>query len=101
MHTVSFRLEENLEKEIEEYAQEMKIDISTAAGQVFAEGLKRIKIQKVLNNLRSKVWTIWKAAEFCDESYRSMLEIKRREIVPFPLSVEDLEMELNATSHMQ
>jgi predicted HTH domain antitoxin len=101
MHTVSFRLEENLEQEIEEYAQEMKIDKSTAARKVFAEGLKQIKIQKALNNLRLKRWTIWKAAEYCNESYRSMLEIMRRENVPFPLSVDDVELELNATSHMQ
>ncbi|GAJ07722.1 unnamed protein product [marine sediment metagenome] len=43
-------------------------------------------------------WTVWKAAEYCDESYRSFLHILREANVPFPISTQELERELNESS---
>ena len=39
-----------------------------------------------------------KAAEYCDESYRSFLHILREANVPFPISTQELERELNESS---
>jgi hypothetical protein len=59
-----------------------------------SEELEQFKIKLALINLRLRRWTVWKAAGFCGESYRSMLELMRMENVPFPLSIEDLELEI-------
>jgi hypothetical protein len=48
--------------------------------------------------VRTKKWTVWKAAEYCDESYRSFLHILREANVPFPISIQELERELNESS---
>ncbi|MHA1112256.1 MAG: hypothetical protein ACTSRE_14210 [Promethearchaeota archaeon] len=95
MKTTSIRLEDAQEKEIEEYARKNKVDKSTAARQIIDKGLYVIKRREAIENIRFKRWTIWKAAEFCNESFRSFLKILREENVTFPLSVEQLERELN------
>ena len=52
-------------------------------------------LEEAIYNIRLKKWTVWKAAEYCGESYRSFLSILRAKKVPFPLSVQELEIELN------
>jgi len=54
-----------------------------------------IKRHEALENVRLKRWTLWKAADYCGESVRTFLTMLRRENIPFPLSSEELEMELN------
>lgn len=95
MKTASFRLKEDQERELEEFARKMKIDKSAAARKIIDLGLKEHKKQEALNNIREKKWTIWKAAAYCGESYRSFLSLLRTNNIPFPLSVEELEREFN------
>lgn len=94
MNTVSIRLEETQDKEVEAFARRMNIDKSSAARRIIDEGLKIVKTKEALDNVRLKRWTIWKAAQYCGESYRSFIGRLRQENIPFPLSVEDLEQEL-------
>lgn len=101
MNTVSIRLEESQDKEIEEYAEKMKVDKSSATRKILDEGLKIIRLQDALEKIRLKKWTIWKAASYCNESYSSFLEKLRQENIPFPLSVEDLEREINDNSDFE
>lgn len=95
MNTVSIRLDEVQDKDVEDYARKMKVDKSTAARQIINEGLKIIKRKEALENVRLKRWTVWKAAQNCGESYRGFLELLRQENIPFPLSADDLEIELH------
>ena len=95
MKTTSIRLEESQEREIEKYAEKFRIDKSTAARQIIDKGLKVIKRQESLENVRLRRWTVWKAAQYCGESFRSFLKILREENIPYPLSVEELERELD------
>ncbi len=95
MKTASFRLEKEQDREIEEYAKKMKIDKSAAARKIIDIGIKEYKKQEALNNIRERRWTIWKAASYCNESYRSFLSLLRSENIPFPLSVEELQREFN------
>lgn len=95
MKTASFRLEKEQDREIEEYAKKMKIDKSAAARKIIDIGIKEYKKQEALNNIREKKWTIWKAASYCNESYRSFLSLLRSQNIPFPLSVEELQREFN------
>lgn len=99
MKTSSFRLEENQEKEIENLAKRLKIDKSSAARKVIEIGLRETKKNESLEKVRKREWTIWKAASYCEESYRSFLELLRVNNIPFPLSVSELENELNEISN--
>ncbi|NMC06325.1 MAG: hypothetical protein GYA24_14000 [Candidatus Lokiarchaeota archaeon] len=94
MNPVSIRLEETQDNEVAAFAKRMNIDKSSAARKIIDEGLKIVKTKEALDNVRLKRWTIWKAAQYCGESYRSFIELLRRENIPFPLSVEDLEAEI-------
>ena len=95
LHTISVRLKESQDKELERYAKKHQIDKSTATRVVIQEGLKYVKRKEAVENIQSRSWTIWKAADYCGETYRSFLKILRHENVVFPLSVEDLEIELD------
>ena len=95
LKTASFRLKEEQERELEEFARKMKIDKSAAARKIIDIGLKEYKKQEALNQIREKKWTIWKAASYCGESYRSFLSLLRSNNIPFPLSVDELKREVN------
>ncbi len=95
MKTASFRLKEDQERELEELARKLKIDKSAAARRIIDVGLKEYKKQEALNKIREKKWTIWKAASYCGESYRSFLSLLRSHNIPFPLSVEELKREFD------
>jgi len=101
MNTVSIRLDEELDKEVEAFASRMKIDKSSAARKIIEEGLKAVKMKEALENVRKMRWTTWKAAQYCGESYRSFIEHLRSENIPFPLSAIELEQELDENRGQQ
>ena len=95
MKTVSLRLDEGQDKEVNDYAARLQVDKSTAARKIITEGLSVIKKREALKKVQQRQWTVWKAASYCGLSYREFLPLLRQENVPFPLTVEDLEQELN------
>ena len=95
MSTTSFRLSKDQEKEIEEYATREKVDKSTAIRKLVEIGLKESKLQEALENIRKRKWTIWKSASYCNESFRSFLAIMKTNNVVFPLSLDELRIELD------
>ena len=62
------------------------------------ERLIEYKKREALNLIRERRWTIWKAAAYCGESYRSFLTLLRIHNIPFPLSVDELKREINENS---
>ncbi len=98
MKTLSFRIDEKEDEELDSLANKMKTDKSTVARKAIELGIKDLKKKEALEHVRLRNWTIWKAAKYCDESYRSFLRFLREENVPFPLSVDELERELNENS---
>ena len=95
MTIISIPLEEKEEKEIEALAKKMKMDKPTVARKIIEIGIKEMKRQEALENVRLQKWTVWKAASYSGESYRSFLKMLRAENIPFPLSLEELKSELN------
>ena len=95
MKTVSIRIEEDQNEELEKFAKKNNIDKSTAGRKVISEGLKVIKRKEALEKIRLRQWTLWKAAEYCGESFRSMLHLLREENIPFPLSVGSFKNEMD------
>ena len=101
MKTVSIRLNEGQDQEVEALAAKLHIDKSTAARKIIAEGLKILKTQEALDQVRRKRWTVWKGATYCGMSFREFLPLLRKENVSFPLSVEEMELEINASGREQ
>jgi predicted transcriptional regulator len=95
MKTVSIRLKKEQDEELERLARQNSTDKSTIARTAIMEGLKTLHKKTALEKVRTKEWTIWKAASYCNLSYRQFLTFLREYNVPFPLSKADLELELN------
>ena len=98
MKTLSVRIDEKEDKELEIIAEKLKTDKSNVARQAIELGIKAIKRKEALERVRMRDWTVWKAAEYCGESYRSFLQSLRESNVPFPISTQELERELNESS---
>jgi len=98
MKTLSVRIDEKEDKELETIAEKLKTDKSNVARQAIELGIRALKRKEALERVRMKDWTIWKAAEYCGESYRSFLQLLRESNVPFPISTQELERELNESS---
>ena len=99
MKILSVRIDEEEDKELDSIAKRMKTDKSTAARKAIELGIKQLKRIEALENIRLRKWTIWKAAQYCGESYRSFLRILREENILFPLSSEELIREINESSN--
>ncbi len=98
MKTLSVRIDEKEDKELETIAEKLKTDKSNVARQAIELGIRAIKRKEALERVRMRDWTVWKAAEYCGESYRSFLQLLRESNVPFPISTQELERELNESS---
>ncbi|MBA7523517.1 hypothetical protein ES705_15644 [subsurface metagenome] len=98
MKTLSVRIDEKEDEELDNIAKKLKTDKSNVARQALELGIRELKRKEALEKVRTKEWTVWKAAEYCDESYRSFLHILREANVPFPISTQELERELNESS---
>ena len=98
MKILSFRIDEKEDKELDSIAKKLKTDKSTVARRAIELGIKNLKKIEAFENIRLRKWTIWKAAEYCGEPYRSFLRLLREENVPFPLSIEELEREFPENS---
>ncbi len=95
MKTLSVRIDEKEDKELESIAEKLNTDKSNVARQAIELGIRAIKRKEALERVRMRDWTVWKAAEYCGESYRSFLQLLRESNVPFPISTQELERELN------
>jgi len=98
MKTLSVRIDEKEDKELETIAEKLKTDKSNVARQAIELGIRAMKRKEALERVRMRDWTVWKAAEYCGESYRSFLQLLRESNVPFPISTQELERELNESS---
>lgn len=99
MKTLSFRIDEEEDEELEHIAKKLKSDKSSVARRAMELGIKNLKTIEALEKIRVKKWTIWRAAKYCGESYRSFLELLRRENIPFPTSIDEIKSELNEESY--
>lgn len=66
MTTVSARIPESLEAELEEFIDEQKLDKSTAVRKLISEGLEEWRKQKALQKLESEEISFSKAAKLAE-----------------------------------
>ncbi|MHA1730084.1 MAG: ribbon-helix-helix protein, CopG family [Promethearchaeota archaeon] len=95
MKTLSVRIDEKEDENLEKMAKKFKTDKSNIVRQAIELGIRQLKRKEALEKIRTKEWTVWKAAEYCDESYRSFLHLLRDANIPFPISTQELEREFN------
>ena len=93
MKTASIRLNSQQEKDIENYAKNENIDKSTAVRRLLDIGLNEIRKKEAIDMVRNRKWTVWKAASYCNESFRSFLSILKESNVPFPITIDELKNE--------
>lgn len=92
--TISTRIYKTQVEEIEKLARKKGIDRSDAIRKLIDEGLKVERVQSAVKLIREGTVTLWRAAEIAGVSYREMLHILKSENVPFPLTEEELKLEL-------
>lgn len=68
MGTISTRVPDDLEAELEEYLEEERLDRSTAVRKLLAEGLEEWRRDRALERLAAGEVTVAKAAELADTS---------------------------------
>lgn len=66
MGTVSARIPDDLEEELESYLEEERLDRSTAVRKLLADGLEEWRIDRALQRLESGRVTLSRAAELAD-----------------------------------
>jgi len=91
---ISVRLPKKIVKKIDSLAGKRKIDRSAILRILIEKGLQQEIIDDILNALRKREISVWKAAEELGISYREMLKLMKEGNVPFPLDKEDIEREL-------
>ncbi len=92
--TISVRLSSSQANEIENLARKKGVDRSTIIRELISIGLKEMKINEILNLIRERKITVWKAAQITNLTYREMLELLKKHNVPYPLSSEELLKEI-------
>lgn len=97
----SIRLDEDQLRQVDTYAQKRKIDRSQAVREILAAGLLEKRKAKALEEVRRRIWSIWRGAEYAELTYRAFPELLRTENVPFPLTLEDLADEFETNSSEQ
>jgi len=92
--TVSARVRRSQAEEVERLAVKRGLDKSAIIRELLATAIREHKIREVLDLVRAKKVTVWKAAEMAEITYREMLELLRIHNIPFPLSIEELKREV-------
>ncbi len=94
MITVSVRIPKSQVREIEELAAKKGVDKSSIIRELLSSAIREEKLKEVLEQLRMRKITVWKAAKIVGVTYREMLNFLKIYNVSFPLSGEELRREI-------
>jgi len=98
MITISARIDKEIADEIEKIVRKRGVDRSAAIRELLRIGIQEYKLTEAIELVREGKATVWKAAEVAGVSYREMLKKLREHNVPFPLTVEEIALELEEIS---
>lgn len=98
---ISVRLSQSQLKEIDEIARKKNLGRSAIIRELILEGLRVFKTKEVLEMLRERKISVWKAAKILNITYREMLRLLKEYNVPFPLSSKELLEELEDIERSQ
>ncbi|MCD6515788.1 MAG: ribbon-helix-helix protein, CopG family [Candidatus Asgardarchaeia archaeon] len=95
---ISVRLPRKMVTKIDALAEKKKVDRSAILRTLLEKGLQQEMIDDILNALRKREMSVWKAAEELGISYREMLRIMKESNVLFPLGEDEIDLELRRIS---
>jgi len=98
MITISARIDKEIADEIEKIVRKRGVDRSAAIRELLRIGIQEYKLTEAIELVREGKATVWKAAEVAGVSYREMLKKLREHNVSFPLTVEEIALELEEIS---
>jgi len=98
MTTISARIDDKIADEINRIIRKKGIDRSAAIRELLQIGLKEYRLKEVLELLRKREITVWKAAELAQVTYQEILAKLREHNIPFPVTVEELKREFEEIS---
>lgn len=94
MGTISARVPDDLEEELEAYLDDERLDRSTAVRRLLAEGLERWRRDRAVERLAAGEVTLSRAASLADVSVWELARLARERdvtVVSADHTVEDLE----------
>lgn len=95
MGTVSARLPDELEEELEAYIEDQHLDRSTAVRKLLAEGLDEWKTEHALDQLKAGKVTFSHAAELADMNVWDFAQLVRERDIVW-IGEEDVDADLAA-----
>jgi predicted HTH domain antitoxin len=95
MGTISARVPDELEDELEAYLEDENLDRSTAVRKLLAEGLRAWRQERALDQLAADRVTFTKAAELADMSVWDFAQLAKERDITW-VSGEHLEDDLEA-----
>ena len=98
MALISTRIPDELEKELEWYANKENIGKTIALRKVLDKGLKDIKLEYALEQYKKGRITLMKAAEMSDMSLWEILDIVRDRRIPIHYTLKDAEEDIKAAA---
>jgi len=98
MALISTRIPDELEKELEWYANKENIGKTIALRKVLDKGLKEIKLEHVLEQYKKGKITLMKAAEMSDMPLWEILDIVRDRRIPLYYTLKDAEEDIKTAA---
>ncbi len=91
MKNLTFRVDEETYKEIEETADRENMDKSTVARRLLKAGIEQARKRRAIKQYREGRWSLWKAAGEAGISLREMMELLVEERITLNITPEDVE----------
>ncbi len=98
MALISTRIPDELEKELEWYANKENIGKTIALRKALNKGLKEIKLEHALEQYKKGKITLMKAAEMSDMPLWEILDIVRDRRIPLYYTLKDAEEDIKAAA---
>lgn len=91
MKNLTFRVDEETLREIEETADRENMDKSTVARRLLKAGIEEAKKHRAIRQYREGRWSLWKAASMAGISLREMMDLLMEERIPLNITPEDVD----------
>jgi predicted HTH domain antitoxin len=91
MKNLTFRIDEETYREIEETADRENMDKSTVARRLLKAGIEEARKSRALKQYREGKWSLWKAAGEAGISLRDMMDLLMENRIPMNITLEDVD----------
>ncbi len=100
MAIVSTRIPEDIEKELQWYAEKEKLGVTIALRKILEKGIKEVKLEYALELYKKGKISLMKTGELAGISLWEILEIVRERKIPMRYTIEDAEKDLETAKNL-